>query len=88
MAKIKEAQENTQRENHRSRHLQRKNWNTKLKETSRILEREVRGKEHLQTKNLKTKMERCRNLRKERFRNQTKSANIQLHYFPILCNHK
>jgi len=35
MAKIKEAQENTKRENHRSRHLQRKNWNTKLKEASR-----------------------------------------------------
>jgi hypothetical protein len=85
MAKIKEAQENTQRENHTSRHLQRKNWNTIPAEK---LEREVRGKEHLQTKNLKTKIERCRNLRKERSRNQTKSANIQLHYFPILCNHK
>jgi hypothetical protein len=35
MAKIKEAQENTQRKNHSSKHLQRKNWNTKIKEPSR-----------------------------------------------------
>lgn len=35
MAKIKEAQENTQRKNHSSKHLQRKNWNIKIKEPSR-----------------------------------------------------
>ncbi len=35
MAKIKEAQVNIQRENQSSKHLQRKNWNTKIKEASR-----------------------------------------------------